>query len=54
MRKLLGMLRADDELLALAPQPSLSGLDALAREVTDAGCRSSSASTESRSSSLRA
>jgi signal transduction histidine kinase len=37
MRKLLGMLRADDELLALAPQPSLSGLDALAREVTNAG-----------------
>jgi signal transduction histidine kinase len=37
MRKLLGMLRADDELLALAPQPSLSGLDALAREVTKAG-----------------
>ena len=37
MRRLLGMLRADDELLALAPQPSLSGLDALARQVTQAG-----------------
>jgi signal transduction histidine kinase len=37
MRRLLGMLRADDESLALAPQPSLSALDALAREVTDAG-----------------
>jgi signal transduction histidine kinase len=37
MRRLLGMLRADDESLALAPQPSLSGLDALASEVTHAG-----------------
>jgi signal transduction histidine kinase len=37
MRRLLGMLRAGDESLALAPQPSLSALDALAREVTDAG-----------------
>jgi signal transduction histidine kinase len=37
MRRLLGMLRADDEELALAPQPSLSALDALAREVTHAG-----------------
>jgi signal transduction histidine kinase len=37
MRRLLGMLRADDEQLALAPQPSLSRLDALARELTNAG-----------------
>ena len=37
MRRLLGMLRADDEELALAPQPSLSALDALARQVTHAG-----------------
>jgi signal transduction histidine kinase len=37
MRRLLGMLRADDESLALAPQPSLSALDALASEVTHAG-----------------
>jgi signal transduction histidine kinase len=37
MRRLLGMLRADDESLAFAPQPSLSGLDALASEVTHAG-----------------
>jgi signal transduction histidine kinase len=37
MRRLLGMLRADDESLALAPQPSLSALDALAHEVTHAG-----------------
>jgi signal transduction histidine kinase len=37
MRRLLGMLRADDEQLALAPQPSLSALDVLAREVTRAG-----------------
>jgi signal transduction histidine kinase len=37
MRRLLGMLRADDEQLALAPQPSLSRLDALAQELTNAG-----------------
>jgi signal transduction histidine kinase len=37
MRRLLGALRADDEALALAPQPSLSRLDALAAEVTRAG-----------------
>jgi signal transduction histidine kinase len=37
MRRLLGMLRGDDDSLAFAPQPSLSGLDALAREVTHAG-----------------
>jgi signal transduction histidine kinase len=37
MRRLLGALRADDEELALAPQPSLSRLDALAAEVTRAG-----------------
>ena len=37
MRRLLGALRADDEQLALAPQPSLSRLDALADEVTRAG-----------------
>jgi signal transduction histidine kinase len=37
MRRLLGALRADDEALALAPQPTLSRLDALAAEVTRAG-----------------
>jgi signal transduction histidine kinase len=37
MRRLLGALRADDEALALAPQPSLSRLEALAVEVTRAG-----------------
>jgi signal transduction histidine kinase len=37
MRRLLGMLRANDEELALAPQPSLAALDALARQVTQAG-----------------
>jgi signal transduction histidine kinase len=37
MRRLLGQLRADDEELALAPQPSLSRLDALADEVSRAG-----------------
>jgi signal transduction histidine kinase len=37
MRRLLGMLRADDDALAFAPQPSLSGLETLAREVTAAG-----------------
>ena len=37
MRRLLGMLRRDDEELALAPQPSLRHLDALAAQVRDAG-----------------
>jgi signal transduction histidine kinase len=37
MRRLLGMLRADDEDVALAPQPSLANLDALAAHVRDAG-----------------
>ena len=37
MRRLLGQLRAEDEELALAPQPSLSRLDSLAEEVTRAG-----------------
>jgi signal transduction histidine kinase len=37
MRRLLGKLRAEDEELALAPQPSLSRLEALAAEVTRAG-----------------
>ena len=37
MRRLLGMLRADDEEVALAPQPSLVHLDALVTHVRDAG-----------------
>jgi signal transduction histidine kinase len=37
MRRLLGMLRADDEELALAPQPSLARLDALVADVERAG-----------------
>jgi len=37
MRRLLGQLRADDEELAFAPQPSLSRLSSLAEEVTRAG-----------------
>jgi signal transduction histidine kinase len=37
MRRLLGMLRADDEQLALAPQPSLARLDALVADVERAG-----------------
>ena len=37
MRRLLGQLRAEDEELALAPQPSLSRLSSLADEVTRAG-----------------
>ena len=37
MRRLLGMLRADDETLALAPQPSIAGLEALAEQVREAG-----------------
>jgi len=37
MRRLLGMLRRDDEEIALAPQPSLKYLDALTAQVTDAG-----------------
>jgi signal transduction histidine kinase len=37
MRRLLGMLRADDEELALAPQPTLSRLDALVADVESAG-----------------
>lgn len=37
MRRLLGMLRSDDEEIALAPQPSLRYLDALTRQVREAG-----------------
>ena len=37
MRRLLGLLRADDESLALAPQPSLAQLDRLVLQVRDAG-----------------
>jgi signal transduction histidine kinase len=37
MRRLLGMLRRDDEQIALAPQPSLRYLDALAAKVREAG-----------------
>jgi signal transduction histidine kinase len=37
MRRLLGLLRKEDEELSLAPQPSLSSLDALAAQVTEAG-----------------
>jgi signal transduction histidine kinase len=37
MRRLLGMLRKDDEEIALAPQPSLRHLDLLATQVREAG-----------------
>jgi signal transduction histidine kinase len=37
MRRLVGILRADDEQLALAPQPSLSHLDGLLEKVRAAG-----------------
>ena len=37
MRRLLGMLRADDGEVALAPQPSLAQLDTLVAHVRDAG-----------------
>lgn len=37
MRRLLGLLRDDDEQLALAPQPSLALLDALAEQVRASG-----------------
>jgi signal transduction histidine kinase len=37
MRRLLGLLRREDEELALAPQPSLRHLDRLADSVRDAG-----------------
>ena len=37
MRRLVGMLRADDEEIALAPLPSLAHLEALAEHVTKAG-----------------
>jgi signal transduction histidine kinase len=37
MRRLLGLLRQGDEELGLAPQPSLSSLDSLAAQVTEAG-----------------
>jgi signal transduction histidine kinase len=37
MRRLLGMLRKGDDELALAPQPSLASLDALAAQVSAAG-----------------
>lgn len=37
MRRLLGLLRESDEEIALAPQPSLARLEALAADVRDAG-----------------
>jgi signal transduction histidine kinase len=37
MRRLLGMLRADDEAVGLAPQPGVAGLGALVEQVRDAG-----------------
>jgi signal transduction histidine kinase len=37
MRRLLGMLRRDDEEIALAPRPSLRNLEALAAQVEEAG-----------------
>ena len=37
LRRLLGVLRREDEALALAPQPSLRHLDALVRRARDAG-----------------
>ena len=37
MRRLLGLLRREDEELSLAPQPGLASLDALAAQVTEAG-----------------
>jgi signal transduction histidine kinase len=37
MRRLLGMLRRDDEEIALAPQPSIRHLDSLANQVREAG-----------------
>lgn len=37
MRRLLHMLRADDEALALAPQPSIDALETLVAQVRDAG-----------------
>jgi signal transduction histidine kinase len=41
MRRLVGMLRHDDDELALAPQPSLSRIDDLVRSLRAAGCQSS-------------
>jgi len=37
MRRLLGILRAEDRELALAPRPSLANLDALAERIREAG-----------------
>ena len=37
MRRLLGILRGDDERAALAPQPSIARIDALAEQVRTAG-----------------
>jgi signal transduction histidine kinase len=37
MRRLLGMLRADDDVLGLAPQPSLAALGTLVEQVREAG-----------------
>jgi signal transduction histidine kinase len=37
MRQLLGMLRSDDELLALGPQPGLTRIDELATRLTTTG-----------------
>src|SRR5207249_2705156 len=37
MRRLLGMLRKDDEELALAPQPSMAHMELLVEQIRDAG-----------------
>ena len=37
MRRLVGLLKADDEPTALAPQPGLNALEALVAKVSDAG-----------------
>ena len=37
LRRMLGVLRESDDGLAMAPQPGLAGLDALAQHVRDAG-----------------
>ena len=55
LRRLLGVLRREDEDIALAPQPSLAHVGSLVRRFIDrAGCRSSCVSRASRARCRRA
>ena len=54
MRRLLGILRDDDDGAELEPQPGLARLEALAEEAGDGGLPSTSRSRATRTRSLRA